>query len=72
MPHNRDDMYYHPLGTTRYDVRYKSGALEYGVTETEICGRRPADIRWLWVVAQNRYATPEEIRNLCKQVYQEL
>ena len=58
MPHNRDDMYYHPPGTTCYDVQYKSGALENGVTETEICDRRPADIRWLWVVEQNRYAMP--------------
>lgn len=24
MPHNRDDMYYHPPGTTRYDVQYKA------------------------------------------------
>ena len=71
MPHNRDDMYYHPPGTTRYDVQYKSGALENGVTENEICGRQPADIRWLWVIEQNRYAMPEEIRNLCKRVYQD-
>ena len=66
MPHNRDDMHYHPPGTTRYDVQYKGGALENGVTETEMSGRRAVDIRWLWVVEQHRYATSEEIRNLCK------
>jgi hypothetical protein len=38
MPHNRDDMLYHPPGTTRYDMQFKSGARENGVTETEICG----------------------------------
>jgi len=72
MPHNRDDMYYHPPDTIHYNVQCAGGALENRVSEHEICGRRPADIRWLWVVEQNRYATPEEIRNLCKQVYQKL
>lgn len=36
------------------------------ITARDICGIRPQDIEWIWIVEQNRKATPEEIKELCK------
>lgn len=66
MPHNRDDMFFHPPDSVHYDAELIQGGSLNGVEASEICGLRPSGIKWLWVVEQNRYATPEEIRNLCK------
>ena len=67
MPHNRDDMYYHPSDAIHYVVKFMvDGSMKKWVLASEISLLQPTEIDWLWVVEQNRYATPDEIRNLCK------
>jgi hypothetical protein len=48
-------------------VCFKSGALQNRVTEHALCGLKPSDIDWVWIVEQKRNATPEEIKWLCKR-----
>jgi hypothetical protein len=62
-----ENRYYESRGTVHYNVHFKSGgSLEGQVTDSALCGLRPADIDWLWIVEESRRATPDEIRKLCK------
>lgn len=58
------DLYY--KAAAHYNLKYKTGALLNRITAHEVCGIRPQDIEWVWIVDQNRYATSKEIRELCK------
>ena len=54
-------------GTVHYNVHFKNGSsLENRVTEHQICGLRPVDIDWVWILELRRRATPDEIQKLCK------
>ena len=54
-------------GTVHYNIHFNNGnSLEGRVTEPAICGLRPVDIDWIWIVELRRRATQEEILNLCK------
>ena len=55
-----------PRGTVRYNVHFIGGSLENRVAQRSICGLRPTDIDWIWIVELRRRATQEEILNLCK------
>lgn len=57
------DLYYKPV---HYNVCFKSGTMQNRVTEHALCGIQPEDIDFVWVVEEQRKATPEEIRKLCK------
>ena len=57
------DAYYQ---SAHYNLKYKGGALLNRITVQDLRGIRPADVAWLWVVEQNRFASPEEIQVLCK------
>lgn len=59
------NLYYEPSGIVHYNVHFKSGSIEKRVTERAICGLRPRDIDWIWIIENRRRATPEEIRTLC-------
>jgi hypothetical protein len=59
------DLYYKAM---HFNLKYKTGALLNRITAHDISGIRPADVEWIWIVEQNRYATAEEIRELCKRV----
>ena len=59
-----EDLYYK---AAHYNLKYKSGALLNRVTARDICGIRPQDIEWIWIVEEKR-TPPEEIRKLCKGV----
>jgi hypothetical protein len=65
--HDSDDNYV-SVDTHHYNVCFKSGALLNRVTQRIICGLSPKDIDWIWNVEEERRATPEEIRTLCKPV----
>jgi hypothetical protein len=58
-----EDAYYQE---THYNMKYKGGALFNRITIQDLRGIRPSDIAWLWIVEQNRFATPEEIQVLCR------
>jgi hypothetical protein len=58
------DHYYQSM---HYNLKYKNGGLLNRVTARDICGIRPQDIEWIWIVEEKRNATPEEIRELCKR-----
>jgi len=58
------DLYFQ---SAHYNLKYKVGAVLNRVTARDVCGTRPQDIEWIWIVEQNRYATPNEIRELCKR-----
>lgn len=64
------NLYYEPRGTVHYNVHFTSGNLENRVTERAICGLRPGDIDWIWIVELRRRATQEEILKMCKLVYE--
>jgi hypothetical protein len=59
-----EDLYYK---SAHYNLKYKTGALLNRVTVHDLSGIRPQDIEWIWIVEQDRYATAEEIRELCKR-----
>lgn len=59
-----EDLYYR---AKHYKLKYKSGALLNRITAHDICGIRPQDIEFIWIVEEKRNATPEEIRKLCKK-----
>lgn len=67
MPKN---LFYEPRDNVHYNVHFMSGSLENRVTKRAICGLRPMDIDWIWVVELRRRATPDEIRKLCKLVHE--
>jgi hypothetical protein len=51
-----------------FNVCFKSGALLNRVQQRTICGLAPRDIDFIWMVEEERRATPDEIRQLCKRV----
>jgi len=57
------ELYYKPA---HYNLKYKAGALLNRITAHDVCGVKPEDIEWLWIVEQDRYATAKEIREHCK------
>jgi hypothetical protein len=59
-----EDLYYK---AAHYNLKYKTGAMLNRITAHDVCGIRPQDIEWVWIVEEKRNATPEEIRNLCKK-----
>ena len=59
-----EDLYYK---ASHFNLKYKSGALLNRITARDICGIRPADIEWIWIVEEKRNATPDEIRELCSR-----
>lgn len=61
-----EDLYFQAV---HYNLKYKTGALLNRVTARELCGIRPQDIEWIWIVEEKRNATPEEIRELCKRTH---
>ncbi len=61
-----EDLYYK---SAHYNLKYKTGAVLNRVTAHDVCGIRPQDIEWIWIVEQNRNATPEEIREPCKPTH---
>ena len=58
-----EDLYYQ---SAHYNLKYKAGAVLNRITARDVCGTRPQDIEWIWIVEQNRKATPEEVKELCK------
>ena len=63
-------MTFTPRRRSLYNVHFKDGSLANRVTERAICGLRPVDIDWVWNVELRRRTTPEEIRKMCKLVYE--
>jgi hypothetical protein len=57
------DTYYQ---AAHYNLKYKGGALLNRITANDLRGIRPADVEFIWLVEQNRFADPAEIRALCK------
>jgi hypothetical protein len=55
------------LDTLHFNVKFKSGGMLNRLLALEIFGLRPREIEWIWLVEQQRYATSEEIRKLCKR-----
>jgi hypothetical protein len=60
-----EDLYYK---AAHYNLKYKTGALLNRITAQDLSGIRPADVGWVWIVEQHRFASPEEIEALCKRV----
>ena len=60
-------LYYEPVGTVHYNVKFKSGGLLNRLTAREICGLKPGEIEFIYLVEAKRNTTPEEIRELCKR-----
>ncbi len=54
-----------PRALLRYNVHLNRGNTRNCVTERAICGLRPANIDWIWIVELRRRATPEEVIKLC-------
>jgi hypothetical protein len=59
-------IYYKPTGTVHYNVKFKSGGLLNRLVANEVCGLKPAEIEWVYLVEAKRYETPDEVRKLCK------
>ena len=55
-------LYHEPKGALYLNVRFKSGGLLNRLLAREVCGLKPAEIEWVYLVEQRRNATPEEIR----------
>jgi hypothetical protein len=67
MPRKLDQhTFYRSPGTPLYNVCFKGGALQARVTGRAFEGLRPEQIDWVWIVQEERRATPDEIRKLCK------
>jgi hypothetical protein len=58
---------YEPIDSIRFNVKFKSGGLLTRLVADEVCGLRPAEIEWVYLVEQRRNATPEEIKALCRR-----
>lgn len=59
MPRRLDqDVYYQPPGTLHYNVHLKGGALNNRVTVRGFEGLQPQQIDWVWIVEEQRRATP--------------
>lgn len=63
------NLYYEPRGTVHYNVHFKDGNLANRVTQRAICGLRPVDIDWIWIIEARRRAASDEIRKPCKLVH---
>jgi hypothetical protein len=59
-----EDLYYK---SAHYNLKYKSGALLNRITIQDLRGIKPADVEFIWLVEQNRFADPAEIQALCKR-----
>jgi hypothetical protein len=59
---------FEPRNQIHYNVHFKDGSLANTVTQRAICGLRPVDIAWVWIVEARRRAASDEIRKLCKLV----
>jgi hypothetical protein len=67
MPRNLDqDVFYQFPSALHFNIQFKSGALVNRVTVRSFEGLRSADIDSVWIVEEQRRATPPEIRKLCK------
>ena len=60
------DLYYKPKGTVHFNVKFKSGGLLDRLVANEVCGLKPREIEWIWMVEEKRNATPEEVKDLCR------
>jgi hypothetical protein len=45
-----EDLYYQ---SSHYNLKYKSGALLNRITARDICGMRPQEIEWIWIVERS-------------------
>ena len=61
---------YSECSALHYNVHFRNRSVEKRVMARAICGLRPMDIVWIWIVELRRRATRDEIRNLCKLVYE--
>jgi hypothetical protein len=59
-------LYYKSPDTAHFNVKFKSGGLLNRLVATEVCGLKPREIEWIYLVEEKRLATPDEIRQLCK------
>ena len=41
-----------------YNLKFKAGALLNRITAHDVCGIRPQDVEWIWIVEEKRNATP--------------
>ena len=51
--------------TVHFNVRFKSGGRLNRLVDNEVRGLRPSEIEWVYLVEEERNATPEEIKRLC-------
>ncbi len=59
-----EDLYFKAM---HYNLKYKSGALLNRITAHDVCGIKPSDIEFIWIVEEKRNATAEEIKKLCSK-----
>jgi hypothetical protein len=59
-------LYYEPKGTLHYNVKFKSGGMLNRLVADEVCGLKPLEIDWVYMVEAKRMATTEEVKKLCK------
>jgi hypothetical protein len=59
-------VFYQSPGTFHYNIQLKGGGLVNRVTMRGFEGLQSQQIDWVWIVEDQRRATPEEIRKLCK------
>ena len=59
-----------PRGTVHYNVHFKDRSIQSRATKRELCGLRPSDIEWIWIIELRRRATPEEVQTLCALTYE--
>ena len=59
------DLFYSPPGTTLYNIQFAGGGIQTHVTARAFAELHPEQIAWVWMVDKKRYATPEEIQQLC-------
>jgi hypothetical protein len=68
MPRKLDqDTFYQSPGTLHYNIQCKGGGLvNRVVTVRGFEGLKSGDIEWVWIVEEQRRASMEEIKKLCK------
>jgi hypothetical protein len=59
------NLYYEPKGTVHFNIKYKGGALLNRAAARDLKAALPSNIEWVWIVEANRFATTDEIRQLC-------
>jgi hypothetical protein len=64
------NLYYESSGIVHYNVHFKKKSVINRLIARDICGLRPVDIDWIWIVELRRRATPAEIGKLCKLAYE--